>query len=444
LDDPKGRFGSGPLRIWDVASGHERFACAHGWKAIETVCFSPDSNLLAAHEQEGDLKLWDTRTGEEKASFRPVTQCSNWVHYQFSPDGRYLVFQDRSKDWPDKDHITFWNIAYKREQGTIESYFDPVYSPDGQTFATIRGQGKDLPRAYDVLLWKMDHVPRLLEQHRITAGHVAVSSDLHTFATADDLPGGIGRVELWDMETGNRRWSGKFNQHGTHLQELSFVGGDKVLSARGGGGTSRYDWRWQTTLWDVIATPKRIGSFSETPVVSPDGEWLAIPMDGGAMLEKVSGTEQRKALIGNGDDAPKLIITNWKVYPNPHFSPDSKMLIVEGLSQEWRKPFLGDLLPERFNPFRGTPGGPIVRVWDVSGHHQLLALPNCSQAWVSPDSSTLASLREGQFLDLWKPPFRNPTWRVVGWAINCWLLIVLVCWLAVKSCKQVYSVYRRR
>jgi WD40 repeat protein len=43
----------GPLRVWDVAGGQERFTVAANWKAIETVLFSPDSSLLAAHEQEG-------------------------------------------------------------------------------------------------------------------------------------------------------------------------------------------------------------------------------------------------------------------------------------------------------------------------------------------------------------------------------------------------------
>ena len=67
----------GPLRVWDIAGGFERFSVASDWKAIETVLFSPDCSLLAAHEEEGDLKLWNARTGEEVACLRPETHFGN-------------------------------------------------------------------------------------------------------------------------------------------------------------------------------------------------------------------------------------------------------------------------------------------------------------------------------------------------------------------------------
>lgn len=38
----------GPLRVWDVRRGQERFSVAADWKAIETVCFSPDGHTRAA------------------------------------------------------------------------------------------------------------------------------------------------------------------------------------------------------------------------------------------------------------------------------------------------------------------------------------------------------------------------------------------------------------
>ncbi len=61
---------AGPLRVWDVEQGQLRFTVAADWKAIETVEFSPNSELFAAHEKEGDLKLWSTQTGQEVGLFR--------------------------------------------------------------------------------------------------------------------------------------------------------------------------------------------------------------------------------------------------------------------------------------------------------------------------------------------------------------------------------------
>jgi hypothetical protein len=305
--------------------------------------------------------------------------------------------------------------------------------PDGQSFATVRGHGKELPRVYNVLLWTMGDGPRLVKQHRITTSGIAISSDLRSFATAEENPDGTAQVALWDMETGQRSWSATFSQHGTHLQLLAFVGNGKVLSARGGGGTSRYDWRWHTTLWDVTSTPKVIGSFAEEPVVSPDGEWLAVPIEAGVLLQRNPARGKRETVRIMGERDPFCVLDGGKVLPRPTFSPDSTMLIVEGLHQERKSPFLGRLLPQRLNPFREVPGGQVVRLWDVRGRRDVQALSDCGQAWVAPDSSAVASLRDGQFIDLWKPPFRNALWRVVGCAINCLLIVVLLCWLVLQA-----------
>src|ERR1019366_2370537 len=153
--------------------------------------------------------------------------------------------------------------------GSIESYFWTLaFAPDGGSFATFRR--KDFRKVNEVLLWKMEQVPILVKQHSITADVVAFSPDLRTFASADDLPDGKGQVAIWDMTTGENRWSVTFNEHDTHLQSLSFIANGKVLAAHGGGGT-KYDWRRRTTMWDVTSMPKEIGSFSdsETPAVSP-------------------------------------------------------------------------------------------------------------------------------------------------------------------------------
>ncbi len=327
---------AGPLRVWDAVQGQERFAIANNWKAIETVHFSPNSDFLAAHEMEGDLKLWNTRTGEEIACLKPETKFTNWVNFQFTPDGRFLFYQDYSKGWANnKDYITFWNIQSKQEQGSVESYFHTLaFAPDGNTFATFRR--KDLGDVNEVLLWKMDQVPVLEMQHSITARYVAFSSILKTFATADDLPDGNGLVSIWDMRTGEKRWSVTFKEHGTHLQSLFFTANDKILAVYGGGGT-QLNWHWRRTLWDVTSTPKEIGSFSETPAVSPDGKWLAIPLDSGAKLITTTAPERGTDLVVNGDNGPSAFVTynNMKSWPTPSFSPDSTMILVERSAPIW-------------------------------------------------------------------------------------------------------------
>ena len=77
----------------------------------------------------------------------------------------------------------------------------------------------------------MDHVPVLVKQHRITASQVAFSPDLMTFAAADDLPDGNCQTALWNIMTGEKRWSVAFNVQNTSLRSLSFIADGKVLCA---------------------------------------------------------------------------------------------------------------------------------------------------------------------------------------------------------------------
>jgi WD40 repeat protein len=427
---------AGPLRVWEVASGQERFSLGDNWKAIETVHFSPNSGLLAAHEMEGELKIWNTKTGDEIAHFSPETKFTNWVNFQFSPDGRFLVFQDHSKGWANnKNFITFWNIESKQEQGSVENYSHTlVFARDGKSFATCSPNESNNT---EVLLWKFDQIPVCVKRDPVTASQIAFSPDLQTLATADDLPDGNGQVAMWDMMTGEKRWSANFNEHDTHLQSLFFSAGGKILTALGGGGT-QMNWRFRWTLWDVTSSPKEIGSFLETPTVSPDGQWLAIPLESGSKLIKISQPERGTDLIANGDLGPSafVIFNNMKWLPTASFSPDSKMILVGGLDRHAQEPFLGGWLPAFINPFHADPGGAIVRVWDVESRREILGFSKCTDAQFSPDGQVLATIRDQSVIDLWKVPFRASLWQAFGWAMIVWMIAVSICWLGVKAKKK--------
>jgi WD40 repeat protein len=279
---------AGALRGWDVERGIERFSVAGKWKKIETVHFSPDSGLFAAHEQEGDLTLWSTTNGREIAKLETQTRFGNWVNFGFSPDGRALVFQDFNKEKEfGEDCLTFWSIEDRKELGSIRSYFWTLaFGPEGRSFATFTR--KEHGRVDRIMLWSWERSqsPVLVHEYSISTHEVAFSPDLSMFATAED-----DEVILWDMATGAKRSSARFDGKGTHLQSLSFEANGNILVAHGGGG-SQLDWHWRTTVWDVAAGLNEIGSFSETPVVSPDGKWLAIPLDEGVSLFHSSQKEE--------------------------------------------------------------------------------------------------------------------------------------------------------
>ena len=195
-------------------------------------------------------------------------------------------------------------------------------------------------------------------------------------------------------------------------------------------------------MWDVTSMPKEIGSFSdsETPAVSPDGEWLAVPLDSGAKLVNASAPERGTDLIANGDLGPsKWVFQTHKWYPTPSFSPDSKMILVKGLHRSWQEPFLGKWLPQQYNPFRADPGGTVVRVWDTESCRELLVLSDCTETWFSPDGRVLATIRDRQTIDLWKVPFRGSLRRILGWAVIVCLIVVSVGWVGVNTRRKLFS-----
>lgn len=409
---------SGPLRIWDVERGHERISLAHDWNAIYAEQFSPDGILLTALDGEGDFKLWNARTGEELASLAPKIQSER--NFRFSPDGRSLVFQERS---PDKQCITFWNVESRREHGRVESDFHSLtFAPDGDSFATARHD--DTRKVNEVFLWKMAHVPVLVKQHSIPAEAVALSPDLKTFATVDDLPDGNCHVAIWDMMTGKKRWSVVSEENGKHFDSLSFSANGKVLSASGG----RMPCNYRTTLWDMASTPKEIRSFSDRVVVSPDGEWLAVPLQEGVTLIKVSAPGHEANLIVSGAK---------RTDGRGRFSPDSKMVLISLYFEH--QPFLRDWLPEKYNPFRAGPRVPVVRVWDTDSRREVATFRDCRHAWFSSDGKVLATLRGGNAIDLWRVPFRASLWRILGWTVLAWLIVVAVGWAGGKMQRRMFS-----
>ncbi len=431
---------AGPLRVWDVATGRERFVLAIGWKAIETVAFSPDSALVAAHEKEAELTLWNLNTGEEAASLRPPTKVglwsAPWVAFRFSPDGRFVVFPNY-RDWPKKEYVTFWNIETWQEQFTVEGSFDTLaFAPDGNTFGSFHR--KDIRRDTEVLLWKIGKDAVVLKQLRTPATIVAFSPDLRTFAAAADLPDGNGEVVLFDIMTGERRWSVTFKAFvGERLQRLSFSANGKTLGAYGASPTQSL----QTTLWDVTSTPKEIASFSDYAHFLPNAKWVIIPMSAGAKLIHLSAPERGIDLVVNGDFGrfgPWAMDTEGQESQSS-FSRDSKMFIAKGISQLGQEPFLAKWLPDKFNPFPDSPGGPIVRVWQTADGRQLRAFPQCTDAEFSPDGKVLATLRDGKAIDLWKLPFRVSPGRVVGWSVVIWLIAVPICWVAFTAIRMVVS-----
>src|SRR5262249_51290541 len=59
--------GKGLVRVWDAATAELRLALTGHRAGVLSVAFSPDGRVLACSDRHGVIRLWDTRTGGERA-----------------------------------------------------------------------------------------------------------------------------------------------------------------------------------------------------------------------------------------------------------------------------------------------------------------------------------------------------------------------------------------
>jgi WD40 repeat protein len=185
------------VRIWDlttrrvvvthpgVAGFDER---AHAdYNAPFWIAYSPDGQRLATGWDEGQVRMWETKTGQEvlrlEGHLMPVQGVA------FSPDGRRLV--SSSED----GIVKVWNLTTGREELTLQGHANPVrcvaFSPDGKRLATASTD--QTVKLWDVATW---FEVLTLRGHRSSVWGVAFSRD-GRLATAG-IPSEDGLVKVWD------------------------------------------------------------------------------------------------------------------------------------------------------------------------------------------------------------------------------------------------------
>src|SRR5947209_5603369 len=82
----------------------------HTW-IVTSVAFSPDGKTLASGRWDHTIKLWDAKTGKERATLKGHT--SDVYSVAFSPDGKTLASASTDKT------IKLWDAKTGKEQATI-------------------------------------------------------------------------------------------------------------------------------------------------------------------------------------------------------------------------------------------------------------------------------------------------------------------------------------
>ncbi|CAD8130344.1 unnamed protein product [Paramecium sonneborni] len=183
--------GDQSIRLWDVKTGQQKAKLDGHSDYVRSVCFSPDGTTLASVSGDESIRLWDVKKGQQKAK---QDGHENWIYsVGFSPDGTTLA--SGSND----NSIRLWDVKTGQQKAKLDGHDDSVYSvcfsPDGTTLAS--GSGDKSIRLWDV---KTGQQKAKLDGHNSYVMSVCFSPDGTSLASGSY----DNSIRLWDIKTGQQ------------------------------------------------------------------------------------------------------------------------------------------------------------------------------------------------------------------------------------------------
>ncbi len=243
---------------------------------IVGAAMTDDNTLIAIHDLEATIKVWNLRSGQMVSQFRSDDNGElNWgstVPMTFTHDGKRLAVGGRD------GVVRVWDVPSGRRVWT----FQPSDSLD----ATVNGQ--KLPTASSGLAFNQSGT--LLANMMIA-----------------------GNTSIWSMATGKRVG----NHHGGYTGgRVLFLGDSALLVSADSGKMKILPMLGAAPIWNV-GTPLTNFNVMDR---SPDGRWLVL---------KSWGDTIYLWSLDEGRIAHTLVVPNWFM-GSVAFSPDGKMIAAPG------------------------------------------------------------------------------------------------------------------
>ncbi len=178
------------LRVWDVATGKQRWMTTIQLDWAGVVALSPDGKIVAVGGfADGLIRLWSVETKKELQSIKTPQQFVYTL--DFSPDGLYLASAGAS------GMIQLWEPTTGRLLNQLDTKTnwtsEVAFTYDGR--ALISGHGDGSVRLWEVATRKER---ACFEGHRGAARAVAISRDGRSIASGSDDT----TILVWDATFG--------------------------------------------------------------------------------------------------------------------------------------------------------------------------------------------------------------------------------------------------
>lgn len=389
------------LHIWDAESGEllKTNQSRRNW--ITSLSFSPDGTMLAAGDQSGVVRLWDSESWASVGTLQTDSEADFGAVWSvdFSPDGSLLALGRHD------GIVDVWNIQERGILGQIKTSLAPIlsveFSPDGSKLLLSNSDGRmsGTAEVYEVQSGAM------LSQQTSLNGYpwlMAFSSDGHALAVSWSN----GTVSISDAESLALL---QIIEVGSEVFGLAYSPSGDLLAAGLENGNIKI---WDAATFEEIVEFKAVEQYAAVRAFSPDGSRLLSTSSEGQAVEwdTLSWTQSNTYPTG----------ANWKSRVwSGDYSPDGTMLAVgtEDEVQLWNL-----VTGERSHTLSGhsdvvqsldfSPTGETIAttsdlgdeiiVYDVATGEQLLTLihPRSYDVAYSPDGTILASTGRDS-LNLW-------------------------------------------
>jgi WD40 repeat protein len=326
------------VKVWDVATGQElrtlKVKALPGrvelipYGPLLGVTFSPDGQLLASSCPDQTVRLWDVKTGQERAVLKGHIGLVRSV--AFSPDGRWLASGGSDTK------VKVWDASSGQERHSLIGHARAVrsvaFSPDGQWLAESSDEGT---------VWLCDSTSgrelRALKGHNCPLIRVAFSPDgKELFSVSQD-----GMVKRWDPVSGQELSTFKGPPFPSGLPDrpntLVALSPDGQRLARVTGH--------KIQMWDVASGQElyTVTGDSESLMCiafSPDGQRLVSSGSNTVKVWDAANGAELRTLTGHSAGAYCVA-----------FSPDGRRIV-------------------------SASGDKTIKVWDVATGQELRSLPN--------------------------------------------------------------------
>ncbi|BAY25138.1 WD-40 repeat-containing protein [Calothrix sp. NIES-2100] len=319
---------------------------------IFAVAFSPDGEILATGDANGEIRLWQIDDGQPILTFKGHTGFVRSI--AFSPDGQILVSASVDKT------IKLWSVNDGKCLQTLQGHSDRVesvaYSPDGQLLVS---------GSYDQTLriWSANtgQCLQVLEGHTNEIWSVAFSPDSQTVVSGSYDQ----TLRLWSVNDG--QCLQVFPGHTDKLRSVAFSPDGEMLVSGSYDTTVRL---WSIRDGQCLQVLQGHSDRVLAVRFSPDNQTVvSSSYDQTVRLWSVSDGQCYQILQGHSDRV-------WAVA----FNPDGKILASAGYDQT-------------------------VRLWSVSDGQCLKVfqgyINGVESVAFSPDGQTLASGGFDQKVRLW-------------------------------------------